>query len=81
VRDLFVLPKPVVRAKGRQSTVVKCDANLLRVVTERVENSNPALEFSQKAALETALLEWLEGGKAAQPTTPYNLEDLRRAQV
>jgi hypothetical protein len=60
VRDFFVLPRLSGKAKGREVTAVKCDSNLFRTVREVVEAEHPSFEFSQKAALEAALLEWLE---------------------
>lgn len=70
MEDLFVLPRPGGMPKGRPAArTVKCDSNLLRVVTERVEANHPSLWFTQKAALELALLDWLEGGRACLLTS------------
>jgi hypothetical protein len=60
MRDYFVLPRLSGKARGREATAVKCDANLFRTVREVVEAQHPSFEFSKKAALEAALLEWLE---------------------
>ena len=60
MRDYFVLPRLSGKPKGREVTAVKCDSNLFRTVREVVAAEHPTFEFSQKAALEAALLEWLE---------------------
>jgi hypothetical protein len=60
MRDLFVLPRLSGKPKGREVTAIKCDSNLFRMVRETIELEHPTYEFSQKAALEAALLEWLE---------------------
>ena len=60
MRDYFVLPRLGGKPRGREVMAVKCDANLFRTVKEAVEAKNPTFEFSQKAALEAALMEWLE---------------------
>ena len=60
MKDLLSLPRLSVKEKGRASGVVKCDANLVRFVKERVELRYPHLAFTSKGALEFALLEWLE---------------------
>jgi hypothetical protein len=71
MQDLFVLPRPCgVPKYSPKAKAVKCDSNLLRVVWERVEASHPALQFTQKAALEMALLDWLEGGAVAPLSFP-----------
>ncbi|WP_254960072.1 hypothetical protein [Cyanobium sp. BA5m-10] len=71
MKDWFVLPRPGGVPKWRPGAkAVKCDSNLLRVVTERVEATHPSLAFTQKAALELALIDWLEGGKADAVALP-----------
>ena len=81
MKDLFILPRPVGIPKCRpEAKAVKCDSNLLRVVWEKVEASHPSLQFTQKAALEVALLDWLEGGTAGPVVLPA-VSDKHRPRV